>query len=264
MPDEGVARTDSSAVERLIRLCTGTTWTVALTGAGISTESGIPDYRGPNGVWATGQIPTISDFLTNSTTRRAYWEGRRTRYPEMAAKAPNRGHDALVALQRIGRLQTIITQNIDGLHQKAGSPEASVIELHGSSHRIKCLSCGRVWPAAEIQDRLTDANPEPRCEDCGGVMRAATILFGESLPHDALQAATQAVLRCELLLVIGSSLVVNPAAQLPGLAKRQGARLGIINRTPTGLDDLADVVVHAEAGPTLSALCEALREQAVG
>ncbi len=236
---------------------------VALTGAGVSTESGIPDYRGPNGVWATGKIPTISDFLTNPQTRRDYWESRLTRYPELASKLPNRGHLALAALQQSGPLGEIITQNIDGLHQKAGSPAGSVIELHGSAHQIKCLTCERIWPAAHIQDRLVAGDPEPACEVCGGILRAATVLFGESLPQDALRAAAQAAANCDLFLVVGSSLVVNPAAQLPLLAQQAGAKLAIVNHAPTGLDSRADVAVRMDAGPALAVLSLNLLRHAI-
>ncbi len=236
---------------------------VVLTGAGVSTESGIPDYRGPNGVWATGKIPTISDFLTNPQTRRDYWNNRKTRYPELASKVPNRGHLALAALQHAGRLGEIITQNIDGLHQKAGSPPGSVIELHGSAHEIKCLTCGRTWPADRIHERLIAGEDEPRCGVCGGILRAATVLFGEPLPQEALKAAAQAATNCDLFLVVGSSLVVNPAAQLPLLAHRAGAKLSIVNHTPTGLDSRADVVVRMDAGPALAVLSLNLLRHAI-
>lgn len=250
----GTSIEDETGLQQLIELAASSSRMVALTGAGVSTESGIPDYRGPNGVWATGKIPTISDFLTNPQTRREYWEGRRTRYPELASKVSNRGHLALAALQHAGRLGEIITQNIDGLHQKAGSPPDSVIELHGSAHEIKCLTCGRIWPAAYIQGRLMAGEDEPSCEVCGGILRAATVLFGEPLPQDALRAAAQAAANCDLFLVVGSSLVVNPAAQIPLLAQRAGAKLAIVNHTPTGLDSRADVVVRLDAGPALAVL----------
>jgi NAD-dependent deacetylase len=259
----GDVTVDETGLQQLIDLATPSRRMAALTGAGISTESGIPDYRGPNGVWATGKIPTISDFLTNPQTRREYWDGRRTRYPELAAKVSNRGHLALAALQQAGRLGEIITQNIDGLHQKAGSPPGSVIELHGSAHEIKCLTCGRTWPAAYIQSRLMAGEEEPTCEVCGGILRAATVLFGESLPKDALTAAAQAAVNCDLFLVVGSSLVVNPAAQLPLLAQRAGAKLAIVNHTPTGFDGRADVVVRMDAGPALAVLSLNLLRHAI-
>ena len=228
---------------------------VAFTGAGISTESGIPDYRGPNGVWARNAPPTMGDFKTNVATRRAYWDQRRTSYRTMAATRPNAGHEALARLARAGKLTGVITQNIDGLHQKAGLPAHQVIELHGSAHRVRCLTCDRRWPATVIQERL-EAERVPACEACGGVLRGDTVLFGESLPLAALQAAVRLAQASDLMLVIGSSLVVNPAAQLPRLAKDSGAKVGIINREPTGLDTLADARVHADAGPTLTAIVD--------
>lgn len=254
---------DDPGLQDLIDLASSSRRMVALTGAGVSTESGIPDYRGPTGVWATGKIPTISDFLTNPETRRDYWDSRRTRYPELASKLSNRGHMALAALQHAGRLGEIITQNIDGLHQKAGSPPGSVIELHGSAHQIKCLTCGRTWPAANIQERLMAGEEEPTCEVCGGILRAATVLFGESLPQASLRAAAEAAVNCDLFLVVGSSLVVNPAAQLPLLAQRSGAKLAIVNHTPTGLDGRADVVVRMDAGPALAVLSLNLLRHAI-
>jgi NAD-dependent deacetylase len=246
------------AVSALIDLVEAATRIVAFTGAGISTESGIPDYRGPGGVWERQAPPTIGDFLENPETRRAYWEGRRTRYPELAAAKPNAGHLALAALERTGRLSHVITQNIDGLHQAAGSTPARVVELHGTAHRVRCLDCGTEWPATEIQPRLANGAGELRCDICGGPLRAATVLFGEALPREALERAVAAARACDLMLVVGSSLIVKPAAQLPVLAKRSGARLAIVNRTPTPLDPLADLHVIGEAGPVLSALSSAV------
>lgn len=243
----------------LIDLVVSSTRIVAFTGAGISTESGIPDYRGPGGVWERQAPPTIGDFLENPETRRAYWEGRRTRYPDMLAAQPNLGHKALVTLERVGKLIAIVTQNIDGLHQRAGSASEKVIELHGSANRVRCLNCGTEWPAEVIQARLATIDGEPDCEVCGiGPLRAATILFGESLPQAALQQAIAVSQQCDLMLVIGSSLIVNPAARLPVLAKRTGANLAILNRTSTPLDALADIHVIGEAGPVLSEVAAAV------
>lgn len=237
---------------------------VAFTGAGISTESGIPDYRGPNGVWATGKVPTLDDFARNEGTRREYWEARRSRYPEMRAKEPNAGHRAIAALQAAGLLTDVITQNIDGLHQAAGSDPEHVHELHGTSHVVRCLECDARWPASQVQDRLRRGEPvPPTCVICGGPLRAATILFGEALPRDALMRASAAAQACDALLVVGSSLVVNPAARLPLVAKQHGATLAIVNRTPTPADGIADVVARGDAGPTLSRLAEALLSMVV-
>ena len=230
---------------------------VAFTGAGISTESGIPDYRGPGGVWEKNTPPTIGDFRENPETRAAYWRERKERYPALRETSPNAGHLALVRLQDAGLLSSVITQNIDGLHQKSGIRPDRVIELHGTAHRVRCIDCGTTWPAEEIQRRLEE-EPLPACDVCGGRLRGATILFGESLPQEALQAAVQAARGADLLLVIGSSLIVQPAAKLPEIAVASGASLAIINNEPTPLDHLADVLVRGGAGVALGALAEAL------
>ena len=250
--------TNAAGLADLIALARPTRRIVAFTGAGISTESGIPDYRGPGGVWERQAPPTLGDFRTNPETRRRYWDRRRSGYPRMAAAEPNAGHAALAALERGGRLLAIVTQNIDGLHQKAGSTPSRVIELHGSAHAVRCLECGTEWPAAIIQDRLATGESVPACSVCGGPLRATTVLFGEALPIDALRQATDLARSCDLMLVVGSSLIVNPAARLPLLAKQAGARLAVVNRTPTPLDPLADVRMTADAGPTLAALATAL------
>jgi NAD-dependent deacetylase len=255
------ANTPSAArrsLDALIGLVASSKAIVAFTGAGISTESGIPDYRGPGGVWERRAPPTIGDFRENPETRREYWESRRTRYPELAASQPNAGHLALAALERAGRLTHVITQNIDGLHQKAGTSPERIVELHGTAHRIRCLDCGSVWPAPVVHARLNAGESVPACEICGGLLRAATILFGEPLPREALDRGIAVARACDLMLVIGSSLIVHPAAQLPVLAKRHGARLAIVNRTPTPLDALADVHIVGDAGPTLAAVQAAL------
>jgi NAD-dependent deacetylase len=210
-------------------------------------------------VWEQRSPPTIGDFLENEETRRAYWHRRKNDYPILAAREPNAAHLALASLERGGRLIAVITQNIDGLHQRAGNDSERVIELHGTAHRIRCVSCGTVWDAMAIHRRLDSGEEEPRCERCGGILRSATVLFGESLAKDVLERAMEAARSCDLMLVIGSSLVVNPAAQLPVVAKRNGAALAIVNRTPTPLDVLADVHVLGEATPVIAAFADALR-----
>jgi NAD-dependent deacetylase len=227
---------------------------VVFTGAGISTESGIPDYRGPEGVWKTNRIPTIENVRTDEAGRVERWAWQRQRYPEMVAREPNAGHQAIAALERSGRVRAIVTQNIDGLHQKAGSAPERVLELHGSSHWARCSRCGRRYPMAEIIARVEAGETDPRCEVCGGVLRSSTILFGESLPEDTLRDAVAASSEADLMLVVGSSLVVRPAAQLPVIARRNGAGLVIVNREPTPLDEIAHAVVRGEAGPVLSTL----------
>jgi NAD-dependent deacetylase len=231
---------------------------VAFTGAGISTESGIPDYRGPGGVWERNAPPTLADFRENVETRRQYWAERRMRYPVLRDTLPNAGHYALVKLQNAGRLSAVITQNIDGLHQKAGISPERTIELHGTAHRVRCLDCGTVWPAGVVQERL-EFEPLPACQVCGGILRAATVLFGEALPEAPLRQAFALAGTCDLMVVVGSSLVVQPAARIPEIASRSGARLAIINNEPTPLDGLAGVVVvRGAAGATLTALVNGL------
>lgn len=229
---------------------------VVFTGAGISTESGIPDYRGPNGVWRTNRIPTINAARADPLSPEAHWQERRRRFPEMQAKQPNAGHLAIAGLERAGRVSSIVTQNIDGLHQKAGSNPARVLELHGSTHRIRCTSCGREFSADAIHARLEDGETDPRCAHCGGVLRPSTVLFGERLPEDTLRRAVEASAGADLMLVVGSSLVVKPASQLPVVARKRGAKLVIVNREPTPLDEIANAVVRGEAGPVLDTLAQ--------
>jgi NAD-dependent deacetylase len=231
---------------------------VAFTGAGISTESGIPDYRGPGGVWERQAPPRIGDFLHNSETRRAFWLSRKERYPELLSRKPNQGHYALAHLERVGKLEAVITQNIDGLHQAAGSSADRVLELHGSAHRVRCLTCGTVYTGIEIQRRQEAGEVVPDCLVCGGILRTATVLFGESLPREALDRAIAASRSADLMVVIGSSLVVNPAARLPGLTKKAGGKVAILNRTATPHDNLADIHIVGEAGPTLSRVIQML------
>lgn len=245
-------------MDEIIRLVRASERMAVFTGAGISTESGIPDYRGPNGVWARQRIPHIDTIRTDETSRLAHWRERRDRYPEMMAKRPNVGHHALVQFEHAGKLLAIVTQNIDGLHQEAGNSPERVVELHGSTHRVRCLSCGRVWSGEAVQERLDAGERDPRCPVCGGVLRVATILFGESLPERELRTAFAVAQACDLMLVVGSSLVVNPAARIPVIAKQGGSPLIIINRTPTPIDHLADVAIEAEAGPSLHLIANAV------
>ena len=244
-PDALMASDDN--IEKLAQLIVDSTQIAAFTGAGISTESGIPDYRGPNGVWARNAIPHV-----DTDSRQAMWKFRQEHYPEMMDKQPNNGHLAITELSRMGKLLAVITQNIDGLHQKAGSDTERVIELHGSTHRLRCVNCGQVYEGAAIQMRMEAGEADPHCEVCGGALRTATILFGESLPQDALQTAIAVAQASDLMLVVGSSLAVNPAARLPGIAKDNGAKIAIVNREPTPLDTIADIRIGADAGSTLS------------
>lgn len=253
-----LSNVDPGLVELAVSLIRGASSVVAMTGAGISTESGIPDYRGPGGVWETGKPPTIGDYLENIATRKEFWSRRLVEYPQLAAREPNAGHWALVELERRGTLLAVITQNIDGLHQKAGNSPERVIELHGSAHLLRCVDCGRTWPAEQIRERLLAGEEDPRCEACGGILRSGTVLFGDPVPKEALDRAVAVAKDCDIMLIVGSSLVVNPAARLPAMARRNGASLIILNRTETAHDRMADVHILGEAGPTLSDLISRL------
>lgn len=231
---------------------------VALTGAGISTGSGIPDYRGPNGVWtrdpSAARMSTYSDYLSDPEVRRRSWQSRR-KHPAFEAE-PNAGHRALVDLERRGLLDAIVTQNIDGLHQRAGSSPERVIEVHGTLHEAECVCCGARTPMREELQRVTDGDPDPACRQCGGIVKSATISFGQSLDPQVLDRARRAAESCELLLAIGSSLSVQPAAGLVPVGARSGARVVIINAEPTPYDELADVLIRDPIEQVLPELAE--------
>jgi len=229
---------------------------IAFTGAGISTESGIPDYRGPNGLWSRENPTRYRDFLNDPEVRRRYWDRRRQRYPILAGARPNVGHVALARLQAAGYLDIIVTQNIDGLHQKAGSPPERVIELHGTAHAIRCLTCELLCPAEEFDPGPPGTIPD--CPVCGGLVKEATVSFGEPVPRRILEHALALAETTPVMLVIGTSLKVVPAAHVPRRAARAGAFVAIVNDEPTPLDREAAVVLRARAGAALAYLAELL------
>ena len=226
---------------------------VVLTGAGISTESGIPDYRGPNGIWtknpAAARLVDIDSYLADPEVRREAWL-ERMHHPAWTAE-PGPAHRALVDLEGSGRLVALATQNIDGLHRAAGTSVDVLLELHGTIWRCRCLSCGFETPMQTQLDRVREGDPDPRCVLCGGIQRSATIAFGQSLDPDVLRAAYRAAEECDLFLAVGSSLTVQPAAQLCAIAKHNGARLVIVNADPTPYDPIADAVVPGRIGNVL-------------
>ncbi len=224
------------------------------TGAGISTESGIPDFRGPNGVWTRNRVVEYGEFVSSREARIEYWRQKIESWPAMRDAAPNAGHGAFVELERQGRLSAMITQNIDGLHQRAGQSPELVIELHGTMAEAVCLSCGYRIPMNDAVARVERGDPAPECDRCGGFLKPATISFGQTMPEREMMRATEAARRSEVFLAAGSSLVVHPAAYLPVIAKQAGARLILVNRTPTPLDDLADAVLREEIGTVLPEL----------
>ncbi len=224
---------------------------VGFTGAGISTESGIPDFRSPNGVWARNRTIYFDEFVRDESARVEAWRQKVESWPEMRDAKPNPGHMAFVELARLGKLAAMITQNIDGLHQRSGLKASRVLELHGTTVEAVCLSCSRRIPMDEAVDRITAGEPAPKCRRCNGILKAATVSFGQAMPQDVMREAETAARSCEVFLAVGSSLVVHPAAGLPLVAKRAGAKLIIVNRTETPLDDVADLVVNEEIGKVL-------------
>ncbi|MBI3666087.1 MAG: Sir2 family NAD-dependent protein deacetylase [Acidobacteria bacterium] len=230
---------------------------VGFTGAGISTESGVPDFRSPNGVWARNRMIEFDEFVSSRASRIEYWRQKVESWPAMRDAQPNAGHLAFIDLERRGKLRALITQNIDGLHQRAGQSPKLVIELHGTTAEAVCLSCRHRIPTDEAIRRIAAGDLAPECEKCGGLLKPATVSFGQAMPEHELRRASELSQRCEVFLAVGSSLVVHPAALLPVLAKQAGARLIIVNRTPTPLDETADLVLRDEIGKVLPALAGA-------
>jgi NAD-dependent deacetylase len=231
---------------------------VVFTGAGVSTDSGIPDFRSPGGVWARFDPRefTYRNFVGSREGRRRYWALGREAYPLIRAALPNPAHRALAELYRLGRLDCCITQNIDGLHQRAGLPDDAVIELHGNAARARCLECGQGCSRDELQTRLESGVEVPDCLACGGVVKPHTILFGEPMPRAGMEEAGRRARAADLFVVLGSSLAVYPAAYLPIHARRAGATLAIVNLDPTSLDREAQLVVRAPAGLVMAAVLD--------
>jgi NAD-dependent deacetylase len=239
-------------IDELRRMIAAARNIVAFTGAGISTESGIPDFRSPGGIWTRYKPIEFSDFVASAEARRESWR-RRFAIDETLRKAtPNAGHRALARLVEQGKMTAVITQNIDGLHQASGVPDEKVIELHGNTTYAACLDCRRRHELEWVREMFADAERLPACTDCGGHIKTATISFGQSMPEAEMARAQAATLATDLFIVLGSSLVVYPAAGFPITAKRSGSRLIIVNRDPTDQDELADLVIQAEIGATMS------------
>jgi NAD-dependent deacetylase len=231
---------------------------VALTGAGISTDSGIPDFRGPQGVWTKNpgaeKLATLQHYLADPEVRKRAWQSR-LESPAWQAR-PNAGHRALVALERRGKLDTLITQNVDGLHQMAGSAPDGVIEVHGTMREVNCLSCGERAPMDRVLDRVRAGEEDPACRTCGGILKSATISFGQSLVQKDLIRAEQAARRCDLMLAVGTKLSVWPIAGVVPTAREAGARVVIVNAEPTEMDELAHAMLHGSISALLPRLVE--------
>lgn len=235
---------------------------VALTGAGISTDSGIPDFRGPQGLWTKNpkaeKMATLKHYVADPEVRQAAWQSRLAMFG--TPREPNPGHLALVTLEQRGKLQAILTQNVDGLHHAAGSDPAKIVEIHGTVREVVCLSCDRRWPMSHALDRLTGGESDPSCVDCHGILKSATISFGQALVPEDLSRAKEEAVNCDLLLAIGSTLGVYPIAGVVPLAQKSGARVVIINGEPTEMDNRADAVLHAGISETLDLLIHSPQE----
>jgi NAD-dependent deacetylase len=227
------------------------------TGAGISTESGIPDFRSPGGVWSRMKPIYFQDFVASEEKRREAWDRAFSGRAGWTGKEPNAGHYAVSRLVASGKAHAVITQNVDNLHQNAGVPAERVIELHGNASYATCLECGLRHELADLKALYLATGDLPCCRACDGIVKTATISFGQTVPREALERAEAEALACDLFLVLGSSLVVYPAARLPLIAKQNGAELAILNREPTEQDVVADLVLHDEIGPVMSAVAPA-------
>jgi NAD-dependent deacetylase len=242
-----------TAIDQLQELVDGARVIVPFTGAGISTECGIPDFRSPGGLWTKNRPIPFDEFLASQEMRNEAWRRRFAMDGHFSAAVPGRGHLALASFYRTGKAPAVITQNIDNLHQSSGISQEHVIELHGNNSYALCLDCAKRFELSWVRQQFTDANERaPDCPDCGGHIKTATISFGQAMPEQQMRRAEQLTLDCDLFLAVGSSLVVWPAAGFPLLAKRNGARLVIINREATEFDEIADLVVREDIGTVLS------------
>ena len=241
----------SDEIQQLTQLIDKATRVVVFTGAGISTESGIPDFRSPKGIWSQTTPIYFDEYMSSADARIEAWRRKFEIDRDMIGAEPNRGHRAVAKLVRTGKVSAVITQNIDGLHQESGVPDDKMVELHGNGTYATCLSCEMRYELEPIRAAFEADKTLPVCDDCGGVVKTATISFGQAMPEGPMDRAREETLACDLFLAVGSSLVVYPAAGFPGMAKQNDAMLVIVNRDPTDLDRIADLVLNSEIGPTL-------------
>jgi NAD-dependent deacetylase len=246
--------------EQLAQLIIQSNKVIVFTGAGISTESGIPDFRSPGGIWSRYDPEdfTIQKFLSGPAARKTIWK-MSVEGGLLAEAKPNLAHYAIAELYQLGKLDCVITQNIDNLHQKAGVPEDRVFELHGNMGRVVCLSCHRRFPMPEVLRKIEEGVEVPDCPDCQGILKPDAVFFGEALPQGTLEEAIRRAQNCDLFIVIGSTLVIYPAAYIPTYAREAGAKLAIVNLTPTPFDHYAEVVIRGKAGETMSKVMERVR-----
>jgi NAD-dependent deacetylase len=246
-----IAADIETGIARLRELVDEADVVVPFTGAGISTECGIPDFRSPGGLWTKYQPIPFDEFMASAEMRSESWRRRFAMEEQFSTARPGCGHLALASLHRFGKIPAVITQNIDNLHQASGFAPDKVVELHGNTTYATCLDCSRRYELVWVKERFLSSGRAPDCDDCGGYVKTATISFGQAMPEEAMRRAEALSGVCDLFLAIGSSLVVWPAAGFPLLAKRSGARLVVLNREATDFDDIADLVVRADIGQTL-------------
>ena len=238
-------------IQQLAGLIDAARRVVVFTGAGISTESGIPDFRSPNGIWSKNTPIYFDEYIQSADARIEAWRRKFEIDKDMIGAEPNRGHRAVAKLARTGKVSAVITQNIDGLHQESGVADEQMIELHGNGTYATCLTCATRYELEPIKAAFQSDGALPECRFCAGIVKTATISFGQAMPEGPMERARDETLASDLFLAIGSSLVVYPAAGFPEMAKRNGAKLVILNREPTDLDEIADTVLNREIGPTL-------------
>jgi len=248
-----------SDIERVAQKLVAGGSNIVFTGAGISTESGIPDYRSQGGLWDKFKPVYFDEFMSSRDSRIAYWERWHTMYPDLVAARPNKGHQAVAGLYEMGLIQAVVTQNIDGLHQESGLPDETVIELHGNTRRIRCMTCSEVSSIKDARSRIDDGDPAPECH-CGGYLKPDTISFGQSMPMDKVGRALELSQNSDFFMVIGSTLVVQPAAHMPVYAKQNGAFLAIVNLSETPCDSMSDVLIQEKAGDALQAIYQKVRD----
>lgn len=241
-----------TAIDHLVRLIGNARMLLPFTGAGISTECGIPDFRSPGGLWSKNQPIPFDAFLSSREMRNEAWRRRFALEENFSTALPGRGHRALASLHLAGKVPAVVTQNIDNLHQASGIPPECVVELHGNTTYAICLDCAARYELAWVREKFELSGEAPGCSQCGGYVKTATVSFGQAMPEAAMRRAEELTRSCDLFLAIGSSLVVWPAAGFPLMAKRNGAALVIINREPTEFDDFADLVVRQDIGAALA------------
>jgi NAD-dependent deacetylase len=254
MPVSALPPSLSDQIDDLLALVERSRVIAGFTGAGISTESGVPDFRSPGSPWLKNQPIPFEAYIRSAEARREAWRRKFTMDDLYRDARPSRGHLALASLVASGRMPAVITQNIDGLQQQAGVPSEKVVELHGNGTYATCLDCGERHELDWVRRHFEAMGEAPDCRECGGVVKSATISFGQAMPDEPMRRAQELTLACDLFLAIGSSLVVYPAAGFPILAKRNGAALVIVNREPTDFDEIADLVINAEIGDVLAPL----------